>query len=184
MTIRATTLLALAAAVFLVLTGCDGGEQSKQTAPAETTSDSGEATSATERDMATEEAQQAAAEQPAESQSEAPATSEAASSEAEGSEPTQVAAAGGGEAAAQQLGCTACHAATTKLVGPSYQAVAERYNGDKAKILDLIKDNVKNGASGNWTEVTGGTPMPPQPQAVGKTEQLTAIAEWIAGMAE
>ena len=89
-----------------------------------------------------------------------------------------------GKAAAQELGCTACHAATTKLVGPSYQAVAERYDGDKAKILDIIKDNVKNGASGNWTEVTGGTPMPPQPQAVGKTEQLTAIAEWIAGMAE
>jgi cytochrome c len=92
--------------------------------------------------------------------------------------------AGAGKDAASSLGCTACHAATTKLVGPSYQAVAKRYNGDKAKILEIIKDNVKNGASGNWTDVTGGTPMPPQPNAVGKTDKLEAIAEWVAGMAK
>jgi len=93
-------------------------------------------------------------------------------------------AANAGKAAAQELGCTACHAATTKLVGPSYQAVAKRYKGDNAKILEIVKNNVKNGASGNWTDVTGGTPMPPQPQAVGKTEKLKAIADWIAGMAK
>ena len=90
--------------------------------------------------------------------------------------------AGAGEDAANALGCTACHAAQTQLVGPSYAAVAKRYNGDKAKILEVIKDNVKNGASGNWADVTGGTPMPPQPQAAGKTDQLKAIAEWIAGL--
>ncbi|HKJ88448.1 MAG TPA: c-type cytochrome [Gammaproteobacteria bacterium] len=92
--------------------------------------------------------------------------------------------AGPGKAAAQELGCTACHAATTKLVGPSYQAVAKRYNGDKDKILKRIEHNVKNGGSGNWTDVTGGTPMPPQPQAVGKTDKLKAIAGWIAGLAK
>lgn len=89
-----------------------------------------------------------------------------------------------GKAAAGELGCTACHAAENKLVGPSYQAVSERYGGDKAEILSIIKNNVKNGASGNWTDVTGGTPMPPQPNAVGKTDKLNAIADWIAGMAE
>jgi len=89
-----------------------------------------------------------------------------------------------GKAAAQALGCTSCHAAETQLVGPSYSAVADRYDGDQAKILEIVKDNVKNGAQGNWTDMTGGTPMPPQPQAVGKTEQLKAIAAWIAGMAE
>lgn len=89
-----------------------------------------------------------------------------------------------GEDAAASLGCTACHAATSQLVGPSYQAVAKRYNGDKAKILEVVKGNVKNGSSGKWADVTGGTPMPPQPQAVGKTEKLKAIADWIAGLAE
>jgi len=92
--------------------------------------------------------------------------------------------AGDGKAAAQDLGCTACHAATHKLVGPAYQDVAKRYKGDEAKILERIKHNVKNGGSGNWTDVTGGTPMPPQPQAVGKTEKLKAIASWVAGMAK
>ena len=47
-----------------------------------------------------------------------------------------------------------------------------------------MKNNVQNGASGNWTDVTGGTPMPPQPQAAGKTEKLKAIAGWIAGLAK
>ena len=70
------------------------------------------------------------------------------------------------------------------MVGPPYSAVAERYDGDKAKILEIVKDNVKNGAQGNWADMTGGTPMPPQPQAVGQTEKLEAIAAWIAGMAK
>lgn len=90
----------------------------------------------------------------------------------------------GGKAAAQSLGCTSCHAAETQLVGPSYSAVAERYDGDQAKLLEIIKDNVKNGAQGTWADVTGGVPMPAQPQAVGKTEKLEAIAAWIAGMAQ
>lgn len=90
--------------------------------------------------------------------------------------------AGAGEDAANSLGCTACHAAKTQLVGPSYQAVAKKYGGDKAKILERMKSAVNNGASGTWADVTGGTPMPPQPQASGKTEKLNAIAEWIAGM--
>ncbi|MFP4560938.1 MAG: c-type cytochrome [Thiohalorhabdus sp.] len=89
-----------------------------------------------------------------------------------------------GEAAAKELGCTACHAEATKLVGPSYQDVAERYEGDEAKILETVQDNVENGGSGNWEEETGGTPMPPQPDAAGETEQLEAIASWISGMAE
>ena len=87
-----------------------------------------------------------------------------------------------GKAAAQALGCTACHTATTQLVGPSYKAVAQRYDGDRAKILERMKAAVEDGASGTWADTTGGTPMPPQPQATGKTDQLDAIAEWIAGM--
>ncbi|HKJ70516.1 MAG TPA: c-type cytochrome, partial [Gammaproteobacteria bacterium] len=44
--------------------------------------------------------------------------------------------AGEGKAAAQELGCTACHAAQTKLVGPAYKDVAAKYGGDKARILE------------------------------------------------
>ncbi|KPV39444.1 hypothetical protein AN478_09740 [Thiohalorhabdus denitrificans] len=89
-----------------------------------------------------------------------------------------------GKSAAQSLGCTACHAAENKLVGPAYVDVAEKYGGDKAKILERMKAAVENGSSGTWADVTGGTPMPPQPQAAGKDEQLGQIAAWIASMAE
>ncbi|MFP4559858.1 MAG: c-type cytochrome [Thiohalorhabdus sp.] len=89
-----------------------------------------------------------------------------------------------GESAAQSLGCTACHAAENKMVGPAYVDVAEKYGGDKDKILERMKAAVEDGSSGTWTEVTGGSPMPPQPQAAGKDEQLGQIAEWIASMAE
>lgn len=92
--------------------------------------------------------------------------------------------AGAGEDAANSLGCTACHAAKTQLVGPSYQAVADKYGGNKGKILSQMKKAVKNGSSGTWADTTGGTPMPPQPQATGKGKKLNAIAEWIAGMAK
>ena len=87
-----------------------------------------------------------------------------------------------GKAAAQDLGCTACHAAQTKLVGPSYQAVADKYGGDQAKILERMQMAVEDGASGTWTDTTGGTPMPPQPQAADKPDKLKTIAEWIAGI--
>ncbi|MEF8793294.1 c-type cytochrome [Thiohalorhabdus sp.] len=94
------------------------------------------------------------------------------------------AGAGDGKAAAQDLGCTACHAAQTKLVGPSYQAVSEKYGADQGSILERIKMAVENGASGTWSATTGGTPMPPQPQAAGKTDKLETIAAWIAAMAD
>jgi cytochrome c len=95
-----------------------------------------------------------------------------------------VPAADDGPAAVQGLGCIACHKAEGKLVGPSYRAVAERYGGDRDKILAVIEKSVAEGASGGWSEVTGGVHMPPQPNAEGKTNKLKAIAEWIAGMAE
>ncbi len=89
-----------------------------------------------------------------------------------------------GQQAAKEFGCTGCHAAQTQLVGPPLAKVAEKYNGDSDKILEAIKEVTKNGSQGKWTELTGGMSMPPQPQAVGKTEKLKAIADWIAGLGE
>ncbi len=95
-----------------------------------------------------------------------------------------VSSAASGQQAAKEFGCTGCHAAQTQLVGPPLAKVAEKYNGDSDKILEAIKEVTKNGSQGKWTELTGGMSMPPQPQAVGKTEKLKAIADWIAGLAE
>jgi cytochrome c551/c552 len=61
---------------------------------------------------------------------------------------------------ANKSGCLACHSVEKKVVGPAWQDVGARYKGDPGVKARLI-DKVKKGGKGNWTEVTGGVPMPP-----------------------
>ena len=58
-------------------------------------------------------------------------------------------------ALAKSKNCMACHAMDKKLVGPSYQAVAQKYAGDKAAAAKLATKIMKGGA-GVW----GAIPMP------------------------
>jgi len=61
---------------------------------------------------------------------------------------------------AKQSGCLACHKIETKLVGPAWSDVSKRYKGDAGARARLV-EKVKKGGKGNWAEVTGGVPMPP-----------------------
>jgi cytochrome c len=189
MNLRRTALASVTAVALFGLAACDGGGQPEEAedneaqAPAESTApaeepaqETGESAAGTTPDVEEET--------PSPSASKESTEGSANGQDTGSSEATQTAAADNGQAAAQALGCTACHAAETKLVGPPYQAVAERYGGDKARILEVMKTSVKNGAQGNWTDVTGGVAMPAQPQAVGQDDKLEAVAEWVAGMAE
>jgi cytochrome c len=63
-------------------------------------------------------------------------------------------------ALAQQSGCLACHKIEAKLVGPAWQDVSAKYKGDADARTRMVA-KVKSGGQGNWTEVTGGMPMPP-----------------------
>ncbi len=63
-------------------------------------------------------------------------------------------------ALAKKSGCLACHKIDNKLVGPAWKDVAARYKGDAEATKRLI-EKVSKGGKGNWTEVTGGAPMPP-----------------------
>ena len=65
-----------------------------------------------------------------------------------------------GLALAGKSGCMACHQIDTKLVGPAWRDVSKRYKGD-AGAKALLIEKVKMGGKGNWTQVTGGIPMPP-----------------------
>lgn len=65
-----------------------------------------------------------------------------------------------GLALAKKSGCLACHSIEKKIVGPAWQDVAARYTDDQQAREKLIS-KVSKGGKGNWTEVTGGTPMPP-----------------------
>jgi cytochrome c len=65
-----------------------------------------------------------------------------------------------GLALANKSGCLACHKIETKLVGPAWRDVSNRYKGDPDAKARLIA-KVKAGGKGNWTDVTGGIAMPP-----------------------
>ena len=64
-----------------------------------------------------------------------------------------------------------------KLIGPSYQDVANKYKGDAAA-HDLLVKKVKEDGVGVWGQV----PMPPNP-AVSDAD-LNALVTWIMGMAK
>lgn len=54
--------------------------------------------------------------------------------------------------------CTACHLEESKLVGPSFLDVANKYKG-AANVFETLSKSIIEGGSGKW----GETPMPPQP---------------------
>jgi cytochrome c551/c552 len=72
----------------------------------------------------------------------------------------------------QQHACTACHAVDSKVVGPSFRAVAEKYAG-RGDAGAYLSGKIRGGGSGVW----GSIAMPPQslPDA-----DLQAIARWLA----
>jgi cytochrome c len=62
-------------------------------------------------------------------------------------------------AIAKKNGCANCHSIDKKLVGPAWQAVADKYKGD-ATAADSLIAKIAKGGGGVW----GAVPMPPQPK--------------------
>ena len=56
------------------------------------------------------------------------------------------------QALATKNGCTACHAADKKLVGPAFQDIAKKYAGD-AGAVDKMAAKIKAGGKGAWGPV-------------------------------
>ncbi len=83
-------------------------------------------------------------------------------------------------ASATAAGCVACHKIDQKLIGPAWQDVSARYKGDPAAREALI-EKVKKGGAGNWTEVTGGIPMPPNSPRVSDAD-ITALVDFILAL--
>ncbi|MEM0923246.1 MAG: c-type cytochrome, partial [Pseudomonadota bacterium] len=48
--------------------------------------------------------------------------------------------------------CMACHKEVGESIGPSYQKVAQRYQGDETA-RDMLAGKIVQGGSGNWGEV-------------------------------
>jgi cytochrome c len=72
--------------------------------------------------------------------------------------------------------CTACHGLTNKVVGPGFNEVAAKYQGKPDAEAYLVK-KIKAGGEGVW----GAVPMPPQ---AASSEDVQALAKWIAGGAK
>lgn len=68
--------------------------------------------------------------------------------------------------------CMGCHALDKKLVGPSYQDIAKKYNGQKDAATTLAT-TLRAGSSGKW----GTVAMPPN--AALTPEKAKTLAQWI-----
>ena len=73
---------------------------------------------------------------------------------------------------ASKNACMACHAVDRKLVGPSFQDVARKYNSQKDAEATLA-GSIKKGGAGKW----GPVPMPAQ-AALSETDAKT-LASWV-----
>lgn len=78
------------------------------------------------------------------------------------------------KALAQAKNCLACHAVSTKLVGPAYTEVAKKYKGNKDAEAMMIK-KVINGGGGVW----GTIPMPPNPVT---PDEAKVLVDWILSL--
>jgi len=79
---------------------------------------------------------------------------------------------------AKKHACLACHQVETKVVGPAYKEVANKYKGaDEAKVNDLA-GKIMKGGSGVW----GPVPMPPNANVT--QEEAVTLVNWILAMAD
>ena len=76
------------------------------------------------------------------------------------------------EALATQHGCLNCHQIGSKLVGPSFKAIAEKYRSQAAAPKALL-NKLASGSSGVW----GAVPMPPM--AGISPDDSSALIAWV-----
>lgn len=81
------------------------------------------------------------------------------------------------EALAKRSGCLECHGVDKKIVGPAFRDIAARYKND-ARARGVLIETVKKGGKGNWTDVTGGVPMPPHSALLSHSE-IERLVDWV-----
>ena len=83
--------------------------------------------------------------------------------------------AGASEALAEKHACLNCHELNKKMVGPAFNAVAQRYRG-QVDAQVLLTKKIAEGSSGVW----GPVPMPPMPQV--PEPDRHRLAAWLLGL--
>lgn len=82
-------------------------------------------------------------------------------------------------ALAKKMNCTACHAIDKKVVGPSWQDIANKYKGD-ASSAEKLQVSVSKGGSGKW----GAMPMPANDAAGTKQAEIKELVAFILSLAK
>lgn len=72
----------------------------------------------------------------------------------------------------QKNACLACHGMDSKLVGPSFKDIANKYK-ERADAVSYLSGKIKAGGQGAW----GSIPMPPQALSAAESAQ---ISQWLA----
>lgn len=78
---------------------------------------------------------------------------------------------------AKKNSCVACHAIDKKLVGPAWQAVADKYKGDAGAKAKLVPKMIKGG-SGSF----GAMPMPANPKL--SEADAGTLVDFVLGLAK
>jgi cytochrome c551/c552 len=74
----------------------------------------------------------------------------------------------------QKNACLSCHGMDSKLVGPSFRDVANRYK-DQADAVTMLSGKIRSGGQGVW----GAIPMPAQSLSA---EESTQLAQWLVNV--
>jgi cytochrome c551/c552 len=82
-----------------------------------------------------------------------------------------------GQKLATKYGCSACHSASSKLVGPALREIAAKYKNDP-DAKTKIGQQIHSGGSGKW----GPLIMPPFPQIPSAEKKV--LTEWILNSGE
>jgi cytochrome c len=88
-----------------------------------------------------------------------------------------------GLALAKKSGCLACHSIEKKVVGPAWGDVSARYKDNPGAERDRLVNKVKTGGKGNWTDVTGGIPMPPYSPRVADAD-IEQLVDFVLSLAQ
>jgi cytochrome c len=73
---------------------------------------------------------------------------------------------------AKQNACLGCHAVDKKIVGPSFQSVAQKYKNNQGAPA-FLKNKIVKGGSGSW----GVVPMPANAKL--SDADLSLVVNWI-----
>jgi len=73
---------------------------------------------------------------------------------------------------AKQNACLGCHADNKKIVGPSFQSVAQKYKNDP-RAQTFLKNKITKGGAGSW----GVVPMPANSKL--RDADLSLLTSWI-----